>query len=99
MTTYRPPKRPERSESDALAEAVNKRRLCAIGVASAYDFERIGRRLYRCTNPYDRSRSYQIETEARTCECMDFQTRGGLCKHMIALKLHLRKEQSKCQTS
>jgi hypothetical protein len=24
-------------------------------------------------------------TEDRTCDCMDFQTRGGLCKHMWAL--------------
>jgi hypothetical protein len=43
----------------------------------------------RSANPYKPPFSYQVDLQALTCECPDFE-RGNHCKHLLAAQIHER---------
>jgi hypothetical protein len=48
--------------------------------------KKIGQGLYEV--PSQRGRGvYTVDLLSKTCTCMDFTVRGGLCKHLLAAKL------------
>jgi len=47
---------------------------------------KIGQALYEV--PSQRGRGvYTVDLQSKTCTCMDYTVRGGLCKHLLAAKL------------
>ena len=49
--------------------------------------EKIGQGLYEVPSQRDPRKKYVVDLLGKTCTCMDFTIRGGLCKHLLAAKL------------
>jgi predicted nucleic acid-binding Zn finger protein len=48
---------------------------------------KIGQGLYEVPSQRDPRKKYVVDLLGKTCTCMDFTIRGGLCKHLLAAKL------------
>jgi predicted nucleic acid-binding Zn finger protein len=48
---------------------------------------RDGRKFYAVPSQHDANVRYLVDL--RTCTCPDFQRRGGPCKHILAVQLHV----------
>jgi len=49
--------------------------------------KKIGQGLYEVPSQRNPEKCYVVDLLGKTCTCMDYTIRGGLCKHLLSAKL------------